>query len=152
MTLKPMSSFSVWACGGTPLDITATGGTITSPNFPNNYGNDQVCIWRITVPSGSLVQLSFTALELEDHSTCNYDFVEVQNGFGNISPLIGKYCGSTQPPSLTTDGRSIYVKFKSDSSVTFKGFSATFNAVVAPTTQPAGKDLCLVKKVCITSC
>ena len=128
------------ACGGSPLDIMASSGTITSPNYPRNYPSNANCVWRITVPPGYRVQLSFSAFNLESHSSCNYDYVELRNGFSSSSPLIAKYCG-TSAPTRTANGRSIYVKFRSDGSFTRTGFRASFVAVPVATTQPSGTHL-----------
>lgn len=46
---------SVWndaTCGDTYL--TASSGTITSPGFPNNYGNSQACQWTISGQEGQV--------------------------------------------------------------------------------------------------
>ena len=132
-------SLSPLACSGVPQDLTASNGTVTSPNYPNNYKSNSNCAWRITVPAGFRVYLVFEDFELESHSSCNYDSVELRNGFTNTSPLIGKYCGSTTPPAATSQGRNLYIKFKTDGSGTRKGFKARFIAVSGPTAEPSGK-------------
>ena len=44
-----------FSCG----DVIAEAGQIQSLNYPNAYPNNQDCVWRITVPSGSTVILEF---------------------------------------------------------------------------------------------
>ena len=44
-------------CSETPIQISATRGTITSPNFPNDYPNNVNCRWAITIPEPSTVGL-----------------------------------------------------------------------------------------------
>jgi len=39
---------------------------------------------------------------------------------------MGRYCGTVMPAALTTTGNMLYVKFRSDSSVTRAGFRATW--------------------------
>ena len=46
---KPCVYFS--ACGGS---FSGTTGTVDSPNFPSNYGNDMDCFYYITVNSGQV--------------------------------------------------------------------------------------------------
>ena len=94
------------------------------------------------MPSGFRVQLMFTTFQLEDHSSCSYDFVELRNGFSSSSPLIGKYCGSAGSLNFISAGVSIYITFKSDGSVSSTGFSANFAAVTPPTNPPPGKEIC----------
>ena len=38
-------------------------GTIHSENFPNNYDNDMICLYTITVPDG-VVLLNFTEIDV----------------------------------------------------------------------------------------
>ena len=40
-------------------DVLAESGKIQSFNYPNDYPNNEDCIWKITVPSGSNVMLEF---------------------------------------------------------------------------------------------
>ena len=61
-------------CGGT---ILGASGNITSPNYPNNYPSRVECLWVVTVPTGS-ISIIFNDFLVEDHSRCNYDFVEIR--------------------------------------------------------------------------
>ena len=48
-------------CGG---NLNMASGQVKSPNHPNNYGNRQECVWTITVPAGSQVELKFSAFNV----------------------------------------------------------------------------------------
>ena len=64
-------------CGGL---LTTTSGVITSPNYPNAYAHRRVCVWRIKVPRGRKIRLTFTDFALERSSPggiCRYDYVQV---------------------------------------------------------------------------
>lgn len=65
-------------CGGT---FTDTEGVIISPNWPNNYAHNRQCIYLIRLPVGEKVSLNFTHMDLETHSGCSFDYVEVGEGF-----------------------------------------------------------------------
>ena len=55
-----------FSCG----EVNAEAGQIQSANYPNNYPNNEECVWVITVPSGSIVSLVFeTPFEVR---SCNY--------------------------------------------------------------------------------
>ena len=54
-------------CGGV---INEVGGVITSPNFPNEYPNDQDCEWHVQLPVGQKVELNFLGFVLEQHGGC----------------------------------------------------------------------------------
>lgn len=68
----------------------------------------------------------FTEFELESHLDCTYDWVQIYDGpDSQSSPSMGTFCGSKLPPPLVTTGGSLYMTFKSDSSVQRRGFYAT---------------------------
>ncbi|XP_078685519.1 CUB domain-containing protein 2-like [Branchiostoma floridae x Branchiostoma belcheri] len=65
---------SATGCGG---DLTATsGGPVTSPNYPSNYGNNENCEWSITVPEGSIIRLTFDSFYTE----YDYDRLTIYDG------------------------------------------------------------------------
>ena len=58
-------------------NMTATSGTFQSPGYPGNYDNNLQCDVIISVTPGKTVQITFDVFHLEDHSTCDKDFVQV---------------------------------------------------------------------------
>uniref|UniRef100_A0A3B3TUW7 CUB domain-containing protein n=1 Tax=Poecilia latipinna TaxID=48699 RepID=A0A3B3TUW7_9TELE len=111
-------------CGGT---FTDSEGILISPNWPNNYAHNRQCIYLIRLPPDEQVALNFTNLELENHSDCSFDYVEVRDGRMETDPLIGKYCGSTLPAPIRSSSNSLWIRFKSDSSVSRAGFRAAYS-------------------------
>uniref|UniRef100_A0A4W4F6Q8 Cubilin n=1 Tax=Electrophorus electricus TaxID=8005 RepID=A0A4W4F6Q8_ELEEL len=107
-------------CGGT---YTESEGVIISPNWPNNYAHDRQCVYVIRLPRSELVALNFTHMDLEFHTGCQFDYVEV---LWETDPLIGKYCGSTLPAPILSTTNSLWIRFKSDSSVSKAGFRAVY--------------------------
>lgn len=65
-------------CGA---QYTSSEGVVTSPGFPSPYTHESECVWTITVPAGDTITLTFTTIDIEFESTCNYDFVEVIKRF-----------------------------------------------------------------------
>lgn len=64
-------------CGGL---FHGNDGVISSPNFPQPYPQNIECVWLITVESGYHVSLDFgSPFDLEGHSSCRYDYVQVSN-------------------------------------------------------------------------
>uniref|UniRef100_A0A673M776 CUB domain-containing protein n=1 Tax=Sinocyclocheilus rhinocerous TaxID=307959 RepID=A0A673M776_9TELE len=122
------SDFSITdpGCGGV---FTDTEGIIISPNWPNNYAHNRQCIYIIRMPRSELVALNFTHMDLETHSGCLFDFVEVRDGTGETDPLIGKYCGTTLPAPILSTTNGLWICFKSDSSVSHAGFRAMYEIV-----------------------
>ena len=47
----------------------------------------------------------------------------------STSPMVGKYCGSSSPPSHVSSSNEILVHFQSDGSVTRAGFKMEYNPI-----------------------
>lgn len=55
-----------------------------------------------------------------------YFLSQVRDGPGETDPLFGKYCGSTLPAPILSSANSLWIRFKSDSSVSHAGFRAVY--------------------------
>nr|KAG5692366.1 hypothetical protein BaRGS_007979 [Batillaria attramentaria] len=89
------------ACGGV---YTAQTGVVRTPTYPNPYGHNSNCTWSITVNQTNIIALKFTAFQIEAHSSCMYDYVDVYDGNSLSSRRIGRYCGMTPPDIIKTRG------------------------------------------------
>ncbi|KAK6490308.1 cubilin [Huso huso] len=110
-------------CGGTYTD---SEGIIISPNWPNPYANNRQCVYVIRQPADELIYLNFTNIDLESHGSCSFDYIEVRDGSSETDALIGKYCGSELPAPITSTSNRLWIKFKSDASITKGGFRAMY--------------------------
>jgi CUB/sushi domain-containing protein len=107
-------------CGGTQ---TGSSGTILSPNYPNNYGNNNMCEWVITAPLGTTLFITFNLFSTE----YRFDYVWVvvpstcvgYNGYTGYGP---------QGNSISVSNNTAAVIFYSDSNVTSSGFNITWRA------------------------
>ena len=54
--------------------------------------------------------------------------------------MLGPYCGDMTPGDITATGNVIYVKFKTDASVTAKGFTVQFSGKDKVTTSGGGNE------------
>ncbi|XP_029722333.2 cubilin homolog isoform X1 [Aedes albopictus] len=112
-------------CGGV---ITSEDFTIRPPSMTDqeSYMPDSDCRWVIVAPKTHAIQLTWNSFELEKSSNCVYDFVEIYDNSSVSNPLVGRYCGTTKPPALTSSGNVVTIRFKSDSSSSKDGFSLSF--------------------------
>ncbi|XP_022536438.2 bone morphogenetic protein 1b isoform X2 [Astyanax mexicanus] len=110
-------------CGGS---VKRDSGQIQSPNYPDDYRPNKVCVWKITVAQGFNVGLHFQSFEVERHDSCAYDYLEVRDGNSESSPLIGRFCGYDKPGDIKSSSNRLWMKFVSDASVNKAGFSANF--------------------------
>ncbi|XP_069688891.1 cubilin [Periplaneta americana] len=113
-------------CGGT---LTASSGSIISPNYPQPYGHNGECFWRISISKGSVIQLVFVDLELENHSRCMHDYVEIYDGRDTKSRKIGRYCTTDPVVILLSSSNYMFIKFRSDVSIATRGFHLRYQTV-----------------------
>ena len=93
--------------------------TINSPNYPSNYGNNELCHWRIQASPGARIQLQF-----ETFVTERRDYIFMYDGSTESSSLLGKLSGnfgSLLSPIFST-GSQLYVIWDTDASITRSGF------------------------------
>ncbi|KAL2098307.1 hypothetical protein ACEWY4_007514 [Coilia grayii] len=111
------------ACGGI---LSKLNGTITTPGWPKEYPPNKNCVWQVVAPNQYRISMQFEAFELEGNEVCKYDFVEVRSGLTSDSTLHGKYCGTEVPEVITSQYNNMRIEFKSDNTVSKKGFKAHF--------------------------
>ncbi|XP_013387554.1 serine protease hepsin [Lingula anatina] len=120
------------ACGGT-MTATSEGQEFNSTNYPYDYSNNENCEWIFNAGPDGWLYLGFATFDIEDHSSCNYDYVKVFDG----DTELGKFCGNTRPADFIRNTASLRVEFRTDSSIAKGGFRAGFVMGPAPTTTPA---------------
>lgn len=98
--------------------LTNAAGELTSPNYPQPYKDNFNKTWCVDAPSGSAT-LTFTDFETEG----DYDFVTIRDQNGRV---LSKTSGTTMPATATSP--RIYVTFKTDASVTERGWKATWSS------------------------
>ncbi|XP_076437271.1 cubilin-like isoform X2 [Babylonia areolata] len=121
--------YRITECGGV---FTTPYGAISTPTYPNPYGHNSNCTWRITVNSSNIVALKFINFNLEPHYRCSFDYVAVYDGDSLSSPLIGRYCGERAPAVLRSTSNKMLINFVTDSSVSRSGFSGGYWATYGP--------------------
>ncbi|CAF96612.1 unnamed protein product, partial [Tetraodon nigroviridis] len=111
------------ACGGL---LSKLNGTISTPGWPKEYPPNKNCVWQVVAPAQYRISMQFEAFELEGNEVCKYDYVEVRSGLSSDSKLHGKYCGTEVPEVITSQYNNMRIEFKSDNTVSKKGFKAHF--------------------------
>uniref|UniRef100_A0A384CQC0 Procollagen C-endopeptidase enhancer n=1 Tax=Ursus maritimus TaxID=29073 RepID=A0A384CQC0_URSMA len=109
----------VFLCGG---DVTGESGYVASEGFPNLYPPNKECIWTITVPEGQTVSLSFRVFDLEQHSACRYDALEVFVGSATSGQRLGRFCGTFRPAPLVAPGNQVTLRMTADEGTGGRGF------------------------------
>ncbi|XP_041477129.1 extracellular serine proteinase-like [Lytechinus variegatus] len=117
------AEYNILQMGGCGDIISSPVALLTSPNYPDNYGNHADCSFTIHAPVGQTITLSFDDIDIEEHVSCSSDAVEVHDGDMH-GPYLEKVCGNTIPSPITSTKNSMYVRFISDESVNRRGFKA----------------------------
>ena len=111
--------------------LTGTSGIITSPCFPENYGNNHNCSWKIMASTGNTVKLVIQDMDIEKETNCRYDYIQIQNAviYGS-GELPGRLCGSlTNSLTFSSYNETLIVRFVTDGSVTAHGFKARYTVI-----------------------
>ncbi|XP_032802376.2 neuropilin-2-like isoform X1 [Petromyzon marinus] len=103
-------------------------GYVMSPGYPQDYPAHLMCEWLVQAPqSDQRIILNFNPhFEVERTNDCRYDFVEIRDGADDSAPLLGKFCGNIAPPSQTSSGATLFIRFKSDYATQGAGFSLRY--------------------------
>ncbi|XP_073459945.1 embryonic protein UVS.2-like [Aquarana catesbeiana] len=117
------ASYSTVTCGSVLSNPT---GTFSTPNYPSNYPPYMDCTWVVTAPIGYQVSVNVTDFNVEYRNTCSFDYMLVFNGPKTTSPLMGKFCGKSTIPTLTSTGNTLVFQFHSDESIQLNGFFAKY--------------------------
>ena len=108
------------------IGLKSETGTLASYNYPLPYNANIECTWLIDVDQPYNVELSFEFFNLSSSSDCSEDYVMVRDGLYSSSDVVGKFCGSNKPQSITSDAWDLRVEFKSSGKAKFPGFKARY--------------------------
>ena len=109
--------------GGTaPLQTSCRGTLIDDGGLVGDYSPNQTT-YATVAPAGAVnVTFDFKKFDVEADG-CIYDYMMIYDGPNTASPLIGKYCNSSVPPSpLTSSGNALTIKFYADGGLELDGF------------------------------
>lgn len=147
--LFPTLTAQTYDMSNTPLS--ACTGTYRDPNGASNYSSNQDFTQTITPDNGGKLQITFNTFDIENNSSCNYDYIEVYDGPTTAFPLLGKFCGTTNPGPFTSSAANgeLTFKFHSDGSVQKAGWTATLGCTAGT---PMTYTQTLVTQPTITDC
>ena len=91
------------ACGGS---YSNKSGILTSPLHPHKYPDMAECVYLISQPAGTYINLSFVSMDIDCRETKS-DFIEVRDGKLDESPLMGTFCGNkSRIPDFMTSSQN----------------------------------------------
>ncbi|XP_078667403.1 uncharacterized protein LOC144909206 [Branchiostoma floridae x Branchiostoma belcheri] len=124
-TVTTLTQGNAAGCGG---NLTAsTGGPVTSPNYPSNYGNNENCEWLITAPEGSIIRLTFDSFNTEE----NYDFLDIYDGASDSAEVIQRLTGQQSVSPVNSTSNKMFLRFTSDGTETRQGFQFSYTSLTS---------------------
>lgn len=74
------------------------------------------CHYEVIAPDGYVISLSFERFHLmpcggSNSTSCTCDFVEIRDGPGPFSELVGSYCGHQSPAPFTSNRNKLWIRF-----------------------------------------
>ena len=100
-------NYTFGACGGT---LKTLDGLLTSPSYPDNYQNNEDCVYTISPDKGTIISLTFISMDIEHEDTCSYDYLEIRDGLSDYSPFLNKLCGNEIPAPIQSSQNQIWLK------------------------------------------
>jgi hypothetical protein len=111
-----MSNNSINACYGLFYD---SGG----PNA--NYKNSESYTFTVNpLYEDTNVKVTFESFNVEENDDCSWDKLSIYDGPDTNSPLLGSYCGTVPPESISATNGPLTFYFKSDDYVAENGWEA----------------------------
>ena len=111
-------------CDTTSDDVRISGTIIESPNYPEEYDNNDDCIIKVRLSEDEVVSIEVLDFHVQPSSFCDKDFLEMRDGDTNESKLIDKICDRYTKSStdFKSSGNTMYLRFYSNDESTRKGF------------------------------
>ena len=107
----------------------ASSKYINTPNYPSNYGSGIDCTWKLSAPSGKRIKLGSFGYYIEDHSSCQYDYLKIYDGGSSSSRRLTTKCGSGSSSPIYSSGRNLFLRFHSDANTVGKGFRIYYSII-----------------------
>ena len=85
-------------CGGSYINASAL---LSSPSYPNPYPILTDCVYLISQPKGTYINISFITMNI-DCQSIQSDFIEIKDGKTEESPLMETFCGDSTNFIATT--------------------------------------------------
>ena len=74
-----------------------------------------------------VIFIEFTEFNIEDHSSCDYDYLMIEDGDGTV--LMEKSCGTSLPANIQSKTNVVKLIFKTDKDTTRSGWEVKWKAV-----------------------
>uniref|UniRef100_A0A0M3K4P2 Tumor necrosis factor-inducible gene 6 protein (inferred by orthology to a human protein) n=1 Tax=Anisakis simplex TaxID=6269 RepID=A0A0M3K4P2_ANISI len=138
---RGFKAFYSSVCGGELRAEHTIGFIYSHARYSDNkYEKKMRCEWRILADVNRGVELRFAQFDLEKESNCDFDYIEVFDGYERTEEhKMGHFCGDQLPPIFISTGRKLLLVLNTDDSEERKGFVAEYRSTVPATAIPLMK-------------
>lgn len=104
----------------------------------HEYSETMECVYTVIGEQMSALKLTFSEMHLsicdpdKNSDKCSCDYIEVLDGNGPFSEVIGKFCGYDLPRTIVSSRNALYIRFVTDSIRPSTGFKATITMIESP--------------------
>ncbi|KAL9954427.1 hypothetical protein ACROYT_G041964 [Oculina patagonica] len=117
-TWNENGAHAVQGCGS------LVNNSLRSPGYPNDYPSKTDCVYLVPIPPGRTMKMFFEDFDVEDSSSCYYDYLKISNEHGYI---FGVYCGERTGEAVLVTGDNAVITFHSDYMGQKRGFLISFS-------------------------
>ncbi|XP_039262787.2 MAM and LDL-receptor class A domain-containing protein 1-like isoform X1 [Styela clava] len=112
--------------------------SFASPRHPLSYPSEAHCTWKIVVPKGRYVSVTFTKIDIESSNLCQRDAILVHDGPNAAAPRLKVICGTkSSAVTVVSTDNEMFIMFTSDPNKnSFTGFQATFRQTYSKGVRP----------------
>jgi PKD repeat protein len=115
--------------------IIASSGLFFDPQGNTNYLDNQNLTMTIRpADTSKSIQLIFSLFDLEASTGCTYDWLKIYDGLTTCDSLLGTWCGTDSPDTVTAykSSGALTCKFHSDIGINDAGWIAGISCVTTP--------------------
>lgn len=124
-----MSNTTITTCSGTFYDPQGAGSYTDNQDFTMTF---------YPADTSKSVRVTFSEFDLEYNASCGWDYLKIYDGPSISVSLLGTWCGTTSPGTVTSSHASgaLTFVFHADGSVTGTGWTAALSCVETPPPPP----------------
>ncbi|XP_043214298.1 neuropilin and tolloid-like protein 2 [Amphibalanus amphitrite] len=98
-----------------------------SPGWPAMYPKGVTCERTISAPEGYHIEIDFRGtFDVEESPHCENDYLLIRDGKESYSHVLARLCGHHFPDTIRSTRNHLWLQFKSDATIEYKGFHAVY--------------------------
>lgn len=121
------------------ITLTKQNPTYIIDKTQETQQNNLECTYKINSDPMSVIKLTFDEMHLSicdpdqrPNRTCDCDYLEIYDGNGPFSQVIGRYCGHSGDREIVSTGSALYIRFVTDNFRSSNGFKLTLRQQESP--------------------